>query len=185
MPILAAEKNVWPEDLLEGDFRPDGERRWWVVHTLPRQEKAIARDLVRCGVPFYLPLVPKTSRKRGRTFTSRMPLFGSYLFIRASEDQRVQTLQTNRVAAMLPVEDQGKLFCQLQNLKRLIAADAPLTIERKLEPGRPVRIKSGPMSGTEGEVISRRGKDCLLVAVTMLQQGVSVEIEDFQVEPIY
>ena len=36
----------------------------------------------------------------------------------------------------------------------------------------------------EGVIVSRRGSDRLVVAVDFLQQGVSILIEDFQVEPI-
>ena len=36
----------------------------------------------------------------------------------------------------------------------------------------------------EGVVIKRRGQDQLLVAVKFLQQGASVAIEDFLVEPM-
>jgi hypothetical protein len=38
--------------------------------------------------------------------------------------------------------------------------------------------------GLEGVIISRRGEDRLLVGVHFLQQGVSILIQDFQVEPI-
>ena len=40
------------------------------------------------------------------------------------------------------------------------------------------------MAGLEGVVVKRRGKDWLLVAVQFLQQGASVMLEDFQVEPL-
>ena len=112
----------------------------------------------------------------------------------AAQEARAETLaeltarlaeETNRASRMVNVADETELLGELRNLRRLIASDAPLTIERKLEAGRAVRVKSGPLEGTEGVVVSRRGKDCLLVAVTLLQQGVSVEIDDFRLEPIY
>ena len=63
-------------------------------------------------------------------------------------------------------------------------ADAPLTIESRLEIGRRVRVKSGSLMGLEGEIISRRGENRLLIGVQFLQQGASILIRDFQVEPI-
>ncbi|MCA9170589.1 MAG: hypothetical protein KDB23_23080, partial [Planctomycetales bacterium] len=69
-------------------------------------------------------------------------------------------------------------------IAQLIQVDAPLTVEARLTAGDPVRIKNGPMAGLEGVVITRRGQARLLVAVKMLQQGVSVEIEDFLLEPL-
>jgi transcriptional antiterminator RfaH len=59
-----------------------------------------------------------------------------------------------------------------------------LTVERRLVSGQPVRIKVGPMKGIEGVVVSRRGQTRLLVSVAFMQQGASIEIDDFQVEPI-
>jgi hypothetical protein len=47
-----------------------------------------------------------------------------------------------------------------------------------------VRIRTGPLAGMEGVVVKRRGGDRLLVVVKFLQQGASIQIEDFQVEPL-
>ena len=54
-----------------------------------------------------------------------------------------------------------------------------------LSPGRKVRIQSGPMAGIEGTIVQRRGADRLLIAIAFLQQGVSVEINDFLVDPFW
>ena len=43
---------VFPEDLFSA-VRTD--RTWWVLHTKPRTEKALARDLRHAGVPHFLP----------------------------------------------------------------------------------------------------------------------------------
>ena len=185
MPILPKEQNVFPADLLEPDFTPNKDARWLALHTKPRQEKTVARAAIAREVPFYLPLVKKQSRIRGKIVDSHSPLFAGYLFALANDDERLQLLKTTGVVQDVPVSDQQQFVNELRNLEALISADAPVTIERKLEPGRWVRVKSGPMEGTEGTVVSRRGKSRLVVAVTLLQQGVSVEIEDFQVEPIY
>jgi transcription antitermination factor NusG len=82
------------------------------------------------------------------------------------------------------VEDQQQLRHDLLQVAKLIQTDAPLTVEKRLSAGDSVRIRRGPMEGLEGTIIQRRGKMRLLVAVTMLQQGVSVEIDDFLLEPL-
>ena len=73
---------------------------------------------------------------------------------------------------------------ELQQLQRLIATNAPLTVESRLAPGRRVRVRQGPFAGIEGTVLVRRGETRLLVSINFLQQGASVEIDDFQLEPI-
>lgn len=184
MPILAAETSIFPDDLLEPSFAEQSGRCWWGIYTRPRQEKALARQLLRYEVPFYLPLVEKENLIRGRRVQTHVPLFGGYLFLLASDQERVQCLTTNRVAQVLGVEQGEQLTDDLRSIQCLIAADAPLTVERRLTVGRRVRVKSGSMMGLEGSVIDERGRSKLIVSVRFLQQSVAVEIDRFQLEPL-
>lgn len=187
MPILEKETCVYPDGLFEDTRYSPGvsDRQWWAIFTKSRQEKALARDLERFEIPFFLPLVAQPNNIRNRHVEAYIPLFSGYVFMFGCEDDRIRSLTTNRVSTVLDVPDQLQLRDDLLNLNHLIEIDAPLTIERRLEPGRRVRIKSGPMKGIEGIVTQRRGgKRRLLVAVEFLQHGVSVEIDDFMVEPV-
>jgi transcription antitermination factor NusG len=184
MPILAAEPSLFPENLLD-DFVDEGhERHWFAVYTKPRQEKSLARQLLGMEVPFYLPLIPKPNLIRGRRIISQIPLFGSYMFLFASQQERVMALATDRIVQLLPTTQNTEITEDLQSIRTLIRAGAPLTLESRLAVGQRVRVKSGSLMGLEGVVLSRRGEDRLLVGVRFLQQGASVLIQDFQVEPI-
>jgi transcriptional antiterminator RfaH len=188
MPILEQEVCVYPEDLLsEFPATYDDkalDRRWWAVYTKSRQEKALARHLIGHQVPFYLPLIPKDNIIRNRRVRSHVPLFSGYIFLFGSEEERVTTLTTNRISRILPVHDEDRLRRDLANVRALIDSNAPLSAERRLTPGHPVRIKTGSLQGLEGVVVKRHGKTRLLVAVTYLQQGVSIEIDDCALEPM-
>lgn len=184
MPILAPETSLHPANLLD-EFESDaGDRRWWAVYTKSRQEKSLARQLLSLDVPFYLPLVPKVSLIAGRRVKSELPLFCSYLFLYATDEERVQSLATKRVAHMFNAPDPRAIARDLRNVRSLIASGVPLTVEGRLVAGQRVRVKHGSLMGLEGVIISRRGEDRLLVTVDFLQQGVSILISDFQVEPI-
>jgi transcription antitermination factor NusG len=190
--------DVLPEDTLDGSLvgslpaSADGDEassassdcHWWVAHTKSRQEKSLARELVVSEVPFYLPLVAKERVTRGRKVKSWVPLFGGYLFMYGSKSQEFSRLQTNRICSLLRVDDAVQLVDELRSIKQLIESDAALTVERRLEAGRQVRVTAGPFAGAEGTVITRRGRSRLFVAVTFLQQGISLEIDDFMLEPI-
>ena len=184
MPILDAETSLYPPDLLDGFQDDDDSRKWIVFYTKARQEKAFARQLVSMDVPFFLPLVPKENLIRGRKVTSQIPVFGGYIFLFVTEEERVKALTTNRITTILPVEDQDRLASDLLNVQRLISADAPLTVERRIAAGQRVRIKAGPMEGLEGVVEKRRGQSVLYVSVMMLQQSAMMEIDDYLLEPI-
>lgn len=189
MPSLTAETDCFPEGLLvkwneSNTTEATPERRWWVVHTRARQEKSLARDLLGYRIPFYLPQVEKTSIVRGRKRTSFIPLFTSYLFMYGDEAERYTSLTTNRIAQVLPVKNAEELTHELLQISRLIEFKAPLTLESRLKPGDRVRVVRGSLEGVEGTVRSRRRKCRLVVAVNLIQQGVSVEIDDYLLERI-
>lgn len=186
MPILPGEPDIYPAQLLEHVLEaPSADVQWWAMYTMARREKELMRRLRALEIPFYSPLVPKRTRSPGgRVRESFVPLFASYVFVYGNQQQRHQALSTNCISRTLSVPDSGTLVHDLQQIRRLIELDAPLTVEARIEPGRRVRVRSGSMAGLEGTVTKRRGKDWLVVAVEFLQQGASVLLEDFQVEPL-
>src|ERR1700683_1515910 len=103
MPILSLEPQMFPPDLLETGGRNCDKRVWSVIHTRPRQEKSLARDLYAAQVPFYLPLAGRQTRMRNRLMTSYLPLFTSYLFLHANPEERVAALSSTRVVRAIRV----------------------------------------------------------------------------------
>jgi transcriptional antiterminator RfaH len=184
MPILKEEPSVYPETLLDALPAEVAGRRWLAIYTKARQEKSLARELWKYHIPFYLPLVRKASVSRGRKRTSLMPLFGGYVFLFGSEEERVRSLATNRISRVLTVEDPDQLVFDLRQLRQLIAANAPLTVESRMGPGQQVRVRQGAFAGLEGIVLKRHGQTRLLVSINFLQQGASVEIDDFMLDPL-
>jgi transcriptional antiterminator RfaH len=184
MPLLGQEPSLFPETLLDEAFAEQSQRRWLVAYTKPRQEKALSRELFRQQTPFYLPLVKKILYSPRRRRVSHTPLFSGYVFLFATEAERLRVLTTNRILRVIRVEDASRLVSDLRQFHQLIALDAPLTVESRLLPGDRVRVRQGPLAGVEGTVLHRRGKSRLLVSIDFLQRGASVEIEDFLLEPV-
>jgi transcriptional antiterminator RfaH len=182
MPILAEETSRYPECLLD-ETEETPARDWWVLYTKARQEKALARQLSGFGIPFYLPLVSKENYIRGHRVQSFLPLFSGYVFLFADDTERIRSLTTNRISYMLYVHDPWQFKQDLRQISSLIASGAPLTVEKRLQPGQYVRVKNGPLVGMEGTLVSRRSRSKLLVSINFLGQGASVEINDYQLEP--
>ncbi len=186
MPILRKEPDTFPEGFLDQPgLGEETESLWWVVHTLPRQEKALARKLRIRGIRHYLPQAPRKTRSPGgRTRESFVPLFAGYVFLYGTEQERLQSLESGCIAKMLPVGEGKRLTQDLQQIQRLIASNAQFSFEPRIEPGMAVRVKSGPFQGYEGQVVKRHSGDRLLVIVNYLQQGISVALDDCQLEKI-
>jgi transcriptional antiterminator RfaH len=159
-------------------------RDWWVVYTKSRQAKALARDLWHREIPFYLPLVRKNRISGRRSVESYAPLFGEYVFLFASPEERTDSLTTNRIVRILTVADPQRLQCELQDLHQLIDSDMSLTLEDRLPRGTRVRVCIGPLTGVEGTVLYRRSRCRLVVSIDFLQRAASVQIDEFMLEPV-
>lgn len=184
MPLLELETFLSPETLFDLPAEDAVERpdRWWVLHTRPRAEKTLARKFSDRGTSFYLPLHSREWHNRGRRFQSFLPLFPGYVFMHGDTEERIKALETNLVAHVLPVDDQIQLHADLARVHHLLTTGAPVTPEERLEPGDPVEIIKGPLSGLEGKVI-KRGKNLrLVIEVQFLRRAVSAEVESWMIQ---
>jgi transcription antitermination factor NusG len=186
MPILPKQRDMFPEGLLDEAGKGSAiaeSARWVAFYTLARREKDLSRKLEAAGIPFYAPLVKRRLHSAGgRIRSSFVPLFPGYVFSPVDDEQRRAALATNTVSRWLSIPDERMLVSDLRAIKRLIDTEKPLTPEARLEPGQPVRVRSGPLRGLEGVVVKRHGEERLLVAVRMLNQGASIELEDVDLE---
>lgn len=166
---------------------PDGlPGRWWVAHTKPRNEKALARDLEMLGLHYYLPLRSKMTRSRrtGRRSQSIIPVFPGYLFFNSEDDRRAAAATTNRIAGTLAVADQAALVRELRQVQKLLASGAEFNWGPAISVGDWARVISGPLLGLEGIVQRRLTRMRLVLNVNMLSQSVSMEVPQDCIEKI-
>jgi transcriptional antiterminator RfaH len=184
MPILPAEPDCFPADLWDSaTVREQSERQWWCLHTKPRQEKAIARELRKQAISYYLPMLEHKSRTpNGRAIRSVMPLFPGYVFLLGNHAQRVEAMRGNRVIKVLEAADQLSLDHDLRQIHRLVHSGLAVHPEPEYAVGTTVRILSGPLQGVVGTVVRRQKRDRFVATVRFLGHGARVDLEDWQVE---
>jgi transcription antitermination factor NusG len=171
---------TWPEGKSIQDFTG----LWWVAHTKSRNEKALAWDLVRKNIAYFLPMSRKIHYHRGRKICSLLPLFSGYIFFCGVEGQRIELLRTNRVANLIEVKDQQKLLAELLPIEQAIRAGAPLARHMYIKAGLCCRVITGPLAGLQGIVIKTKTAVRLVVQITMLGQAASVEIDTDVIEVV-
>lgn len=186
MPILAAESDIFPADLLEREeLTTNTDQQWWALYTRSRCEKELMRRLRVMEIPFYGPTIEKRGKTpRGRITKSQIPLFTNYVFLYGDVESRYRALTTNCVSRDIPVADGAQLTFDLRQLRRLIQSGGSVVPERQLVPGMKVRVRSGPLFGQEGIILKRRGETRLLIAVRFLQQGASVQVDESDLEQL-
>ena len=181
MPLLAQELDLSSSELLA---HPPEDGAWWAMYTLSRREKELMRRLQAQQIGFYGPVFEQVYRSpAGRLRSSFLPLFPNYVFVHGDESARYKAVSTGCVSRCIEIPDQQGLLRDLQSIRQLLEAGLDVTCESKLLPGQPVRVKNGPLTGQIGQVVERRGQMRLFVTVNFLQQGASVEIDGFDLEP--
>lgn len=178
MPILEPEVALYPPTLFDS---PEGASPWRVARVRSRQEKVLARHLLRSGVGYYLPLERKEVRRNGRRFVSHLPLFPGYVFFRG---ERTAALRSQVIVSLLEVQDQRLLGRELANLWSIQQAGLPLVAHPWLGPGDAVRIVDGPLKGWTGTVLREKGRLRLVVSVTFLRQSVAAELPREALAPL-
>ena len=171
---------IWPQETPLDDFAG----LWWVAHTKSRNEKALAWQLLKKEISYFLPMSWKVSHSRGRTIRSLLPLFTGYLFFCGDENQRVEVLRTNRVANLIEVNDPAGLVGDLGPIEKLIRQGAELKPHKYIKMGQRCRVIAGALAGAEGVVSQTSRRTRLVLQVDMLGQATSVEVETDMIEII-
>ena len=176
--IVSAEQYLYPENLLQQCCSAD-DRIWWLAHTKPRQEKALAHELFEAELPFFLPCTQHRVRVRNQVITRYIPLFSGYAFVRVTMQERTRVFSGNRIARLVSVLDQELLTYDLQQVCKLLQLGEPVQLEDHLLPGTAVTIRSGPLAGIDGTIVraTTGTSKKFVVRVNLLQRGISVTLD--------
>jgi len=143
------------------------------------------RLLHRQQVPHYGPQIEHRRRSpAGRVRTTYAPLFNNYVFLCGNDEARYAAVCTGCVQKVDEITDTEPLLTDLRQISDLVLMGVPLSVEGRLQPGQAVRVKNGAFAGFEGVVIRRDQETRLLVSVRFMDQGVSVKLDDCQLEPL-
>jgi transcription antitermination factor NusG len=136
--------------------------------------------LTQRGLETYLPVCRVKRRWSDRTKIMDQPLFPGYLFGRFHLNDRVRVLQAPGVKQILGIGNTPAPIsaAELDNLRKLVAANPVMVPWPYLQAGQRIRIDRGPLAGVRGFVV-RAGEESLriVVSVDLLQRSVATEID--------
>ena len=113
-----------------------------------------------------------------------MPLFPSYVFVCGSDQDRQVAMMTNRICRMIEVPDQPTLIAELSAVAQAMAGKAELDPYPFAAVGQVCRITEGAFQGLEGVVVRRSKSTRLVLQISLLGQGASMEIHPDLLEPV-
>lgn len=151
---------------------------WYAVYTKFQHEKCAAELLSRKQFEVFLPLYRTAHRWKDRSQIVVLPLFPCYLFVRAEIGRKTEILQTAGIRWI--VESAGRA-CPLPEQEiasiRGVCAIAGAQPHPFLKEGGRVRVRFGPLAGTEGFFVRVKKEFRMIVSIQLLQQAVAVEMD--------
>lgn len=160
-------------------------REWFAVYTKSRHEKLVNSGLEGLGFETFLPLVPERHQWSDRKRLVEVALFPGYVFVHCAEGERSRAFGARGLVRF--VTDGARAVpippSEIEAIREVLCGDVPFDPHPKLKPGEPVRVVSGQFRGITGKLV-RRGRHLrLLLAISALGLGISVEVDAADVEP--
>ena len=167
-----------------GGKEPTSARRsWFVLHVKPRTEKKVVTYLKRYRCFAHLPSYVKITKVQRRKVRRELPLFPGYVFTRLSPDERITMLQTNLIVNTILVPRPREMIHQLRQIARAARGMPELLPRQSLfKEGDYVRVKYGPLRGTEGYVKREGAHATLCLNVEILNSSIEVSISPADLE---
>lgn len=160
---------------------------WYVIYTKSRHEAKVEKALQLMGLDVFLPRVTTPSRRRDRKLLIKVPLFPGYLFICTNLDPYIyhEIYKIPGVVQLLnngiPIPVPGET---VDSIRAIVESALSFYPWPYLQTGNLVRVLDGPLVGTVGLILGRKGKDHrLIVSIELFQRSVAVELGSEAVEP--
>jgi transcription antitermination factor NusG len=152
---------------------------WFAVWTRSRHEMVVRDQLGRKGVEAFLPTVTRWSRWKDRRKRIDWPLFPGYCFARLGAGRTMPVLACSGVVAIVsfdgrpaPIPDE-----QIAAVRALVESELRLDPCPLIREGANVEVVSGALTGVRGRLVRKGSHARLVLAVDLIGQAVSVEID--------
>jgi transcription antitermination factor NusG len=159
---------------------------WYALWVKSRYENTVASHLQARGYESLLPLYKCRRRWSDRFKEIELPLFPGYVFCQFNLLNRLPILSIPGVVHVvgvgrtpLPIDES-----EIAAIQAAVKSGLPSQPWPFLQVGHRVRIEYGPLCGLEGILLDFRGRQRLVISVTLLQRSVAVQIDEAWVRPM-
>lgn len=153
---------------------------WHLLYTRPHHEARVSGQLQDKEIRTYLPVMKEKRKWSDRIKTVEVPLFPSYLFVYLNNSQefyegtRVEgscyyVRSGGRVARMSEEDIDQIRVIETNGVNMEVA-------ENNFQPGQVLVIQNGPFNGLSCEVIQHKGRERILVRVSIINRGVLADL---------
>ncbi len=158
---------------------------WYAIWTRSRHEQVVREQLERKGVEAFLPTITRWSRWKDRKKKIDWPLFPGYCFAHFDTRERLAILTCTGVVSIVsfhgeivPIPDY-----EIAGIRQLVESDLQYDPCPMIREGMMVEVVHGPLRGVIGRLIRKGARARLMLAVDLIGQAVSVEVDAADVKP--
>jgi transcriptional antiterminator NusG len=152
---------------------------WYAIWTRSRHEQMVREQLEQRGYQAFLPTIPRWSRWKDRKKKIDWPLFPGYCFARFDTHERLPILKCSGVVSIVsfdgdiaPIPD-----IEIDGIRRLVESDLQYDPCPLIREGTMVEVVHGPLRGVVGRLLRKGAHARLMLAVDLIGQAVSVEVD--------
>jgi transcription antitermination factor NusG len=166
----------------------DESPQWYAVHTRSNYEKRITADLAEAGLENYCPFIEQSSRRKDRKQTIHLPLFPGYLFVRISPSPELRR-KVSFILGVVRILGSGTSIEavpdeQVEAIRTLLATTRNCSACPLIREGTSIRVVHGPLRGLEGILTRYKNLTRIAVAIPMLSQSVTADVNIADVETL-
>jgi transcriptional antiterminator NusG len=159
--------------------------QWFAVWTRSRHEQVVRGELERKRIEVFLPTVTRWSRWKDRRRRIDWPLFPGYCFARFETDHRLPVLTCSGVVRIVSNDGEPAAIPghEIEGLRRLVETELAFDPCPLIKEGMMVEVVHGPLTGVSGRLVRKNDKARLVLAVDLIGQAVSVDVDAADVRP--
>lgn len=157
----------------------DSQIRWFALWTRSRHEQVVREQLEQKHIEAFLPTVTRWSRWKDRKKKIDWPLFPGYCFARFDPKDRLPVMKCAGVVTIVsfdgeivPVPD-----IEIDGIRTLVQSDLQFDPCPFIREGMMVEVIHGPLKGIVGRLLRKGAHARLMLAVDLIGQAVSVEVD--------
>jgi transcription antitermination factor NusG len=178
-----------PDRTEGGEARSIPGPKWHALWTKSHCERVVSEHLRDRGFEVFLPEIQVWHRKGAGRAATPGPLFPGYLFLHHEMDKEsfIRVLGVRGVVRLLG-ERWDKLAVvperDIDGVRRVLDAALHPVPHPYLREGQRVKIRRGPLAGTEGFLVAAHGDTGLLVlSIDLFCRSIAVEVDCTLAEP--
>lgn len=155
--------------------------QWYAIYTRSRGEKITATLLSDQGFEVYLPLQRKLRQWSDRKKWVEVPYINSYVFVKSSEKEYYDILNTQGVVRYVTFEGKAAAIpdSQIEAMKKILSTNEHVTFSgHRYRKGEKVLIEKGALMGHHGEVVlDSDGKKKVMIRIGEIGISMMVQLE--------